>query len=136
MTDGRRRLAALCWVAAALLLVRAASGGGTLAGWGYVASTEPPLVLVAGGVLLALSVTLAIGLLRSGGLAAPRLSSAVSVPTVLYGVNEAAHGHQSGLGLAVAAVAAFVLAGPSVLVRSGAGDKRRLPPAERPDEPD
>jgi hypothetical protein len=101
-------VSALAWLVVAAVLVRMASGGGTLTGLDYVLTEAPTLVIVAGTALLIAAVVLFVALL--GGLsAAPRASLIAAVPAIAFGVAAGIVHHESGWVLAGAAVVAVAI---------------------------
>jgi hypothetical protein len=115
-TNWPRRLAALCWVVIAVVLLRAASGGGLDPGsFRYVADREPPLTYAVGAVVVLASLAFAAALVS---IASPRVMAAaatVGVLTAAYGAFIAVFDHHpSGILVAVAGLAATLLAALSM----------------------
>jgi hypothetical protein len=106
-----RRLSTLCWLAVAVLLVRAASGGDlSIGSFLYVADAEPTASYAVGGVLLGVALALAVGFAVWPSATLGRISALFAVLAVLYGgwwflLDD----HTSGLALGAAAVGALAL---------------------------
>ncbi len=94
-----------CWIVIAAIVLRIASGGGSLVGVRFVLETEPFLLVLVGSGLLAASGVVIVGMVCQRAWA-PRASdvlAALAVPAFLLVLTE---GHDSGVfGIVAAATA-------------------------------
>jgi hypothetical protein len=112
MTRWARRLSAGCWLVVGAVLIRVASGGGLdLGSFQYAAERESPLSYVVGAVVLAASMTLAVGLVFSRSHTLLVLSGVLALPTLLFAAFLVLlDGHPSGLLVGGAALGAGLVA--------------------------
>ena len=105
----RGALSAACWLVVAVVLVRMASGGGTVDGLNYVVDRAPAWALVGGAVLL----VSAVGLVLAFALGASRARTASAVAAIIaiaFAVMAGLSGHESSWILGAAAAVALVVA--------------------------
>ncbi len=125
MTPWARRISALSWAAVALVLLRAASGGGGIGGFVYVSDREPAVSYAIGGVLLGAVLVFALAFAATTLPILARGSVVLAVLTIGYaGWWLVLDGHPSGLALGGAAAVALILAWP-VAQREFAAARRR-----------
>ena len=91
-----RVFAALGWVAVVGLLLRVASGGGTMRGIGYVITTEPPLVVAFVAASLVVAIVAIVVLIREASWAW-RFSTAGAGLALATSVVLAVGGHDSAI---------------------------------------
>jgi hypothetical protein len=96
----------VAWVVIGLVVVRMASGGGTLVGFEYVLSGAPPVMVVGGALLLAAAVVLVYGFAVDAAWAW-RASVGAGALAIAFGLAAAAVGHTSAWILTVAAIVAL-----------------------------
>jgi len=109
---GARSLSILSWLVIVAVMIRVLSGGGTLAGVGYVLSTESPVVLafVAATFIVAAATTVTIARGRPGAWSASwrgALFALVSGGVLLYADHESAVFAIAAAGLALAIAVAM-----------------------------
>jgi hypothetical protein len=133
MTGRSRKISAACWLVVAVVLLRAASGGGvTIGSFLYVVSAEPLVSYIAGVAVFVAAAGLAVAFPISDS---PRLVPAAAIAALLT----AAYGawwfllddHTSGLALTGAAVVALTLAVLALIhgdAPSSAGPQQQMIP--------
>ena len=105
----RRRssvISAGAWSVIALVIVRMASGGGTLTGFDYVVREAPWLAILTGTVLVAVAIALVVGFLVEAGWA-HRVSVVAGAIALPFGLVLGFRGHDSAWVLTAAALIAI-----------------------------
>ncbi len=95
------------WLVIAVVIVRMASGGGSIAGFDYVVR-KAPLAAVGGAALLLAAVALIAGFL-SGAAWATRLSAVAGIAAIIFGLVLGVRGHDSAWVLIAAALVALLI---------------------------
>jgi hypothetical protein len=98
-------ISAGAWSVIALVIVRMASGGGTLAGFDYVVREAPWLAVLTGTVLVAVAIALVVGFLVETGWA-PTVSVVAGAIALPFGLVLGFRGHDSAWVLTAAALIA------------------------------
>jgi hypothetical protein len=101
-------VSAAAWFVIALVIVRIASGGGTLDGLDFVVRAEPRLAVLVGAVLVAVAIILIGGFLFGAGWAR-RVSVVAGAIAVMFGLVLGYRGHESAWVLAAAALIALAV---------------------------
>lgn len=116
----RRSITIACWAVIAAVLLRIASGGGSLTGLGYVLRTEPALAVAAGAFSLITGAVVVLALVRGWwwAWAASRLGATIALAASVILV---LGGHDSAVLAAAGAIVARVVA-------AGAGHVGPEPP--------
>ena len=99
-------IAAAAWVVIGVVVVRMASGGGTLVGFEYVLTGAPPVMVVGGALLLAAAIVLVYGFAVDAGWAW-RTSIGAALLAVAFGLVAGVLGHTSAWFLIAAAIVAL-----------------------------
>jgi hypothetical protein len=99
-------IAAVAWVVIGVVVVRMASGGGTIVGFQYVLTGAPPIMVVGGALLLAGAVALVYGFAVDAGWAW-RASVGAGALAVAFGLAAGVVGHASAWILTAAAIVAI-----------------------------
>ena len=100
------RILAAAWVVVGVILIRMASGGGTLVGLEYVLNEAPLPAVLAGGTLLLAAIVLVAAFARDAAWAW-RASAGVAVVAIAFCVVVGLRGHESAWLLGGAAIVAL-----------------------------
>lgn len=101
-------IAAAAWFVIGIIVVRMASGGGSLTGVAFVLTDTPP-VMVAGGALLLVGAIVLVGGFAVDAPWAWRASTVVGALAVAFGLIVGVVGHETAWVLVAAAIVALLV---------------------------